>query len=714
MLLVAFTGAFFLVVSSFALVTNIIFARDLKSKDTIINKNTTGVLIYDIKNVPFFAFHQAREMDPVSLTEISPQLQEALIAAEDKTFYNHQGYSVKSIFAAFIANAKSGAMEYGGSTITQQLVKISLVGSKKSFFRKAQEIVLAKEIEERYTKDEILEMYLNTVYFGEGAFGIKDASKTYFNKTPLELTLAESALLAGLVKAPSELSPVSGNRDKALDRQKWILSEMQEVGYINNNDRLDALAEELVFQKSSPSNLSFEAPHFALMVKDWLVKEYGEERVIRSGFKVYTTLNLEMQRTAQAQLKARIADISKAGASNGAIVVMDPKTGFIQALVGSLDWDNQKFGKVNMAIAPRQPGSSFKPIVYVSAFEKKMITPATLLDDTPTVFANNYKPKNYDDKYRGHVSVRYALANSLNIPAVRVASQVGVPAILDTAKKFGITSLKTPSHYGPSLGLGTGEVSLVEMTAAYSAFANQGVYHPPIIITHIEDKWGNIIYKHQEKSTKATSPANAFLISSILSDSRARQMVFGNALNISRTAAVKTGTTQSYRDSWTLGYTPSLTIGVWVGNNDNKPMGTVPGSLGAAPIWRGLMEKYLAGTPEEPFLPPSGVVYRQVCVPFYSGLLREVFLTGTEPRSDCKIIITPTPVPGSPEEQQRQEEERRKEEERRLDEERKRVEEEDKKRQEEEKKKQEEQNQENGQSMTVPPFYVTIVPINNP
>lgn len=634
------------------LFTYIYFAADLTSKEKLMNKNDQGITLLDLQNRPFFTFYQAKYKTFASISEIPKQTKEAVIATEDKGFYRHPGFSIKSIARSVVQDFKAKGLNYGGSTLTQQLVKNSLLTSKKDFIRKYQEIVLAAEVERRFSKDEILEMYLNSVYFGNGAFGVKEAAQSYFAKDANDLDIAQSAFLAGLLEAPSYLSSPSGKLTEAVNRQHYVLSRMKEQGYISQEQLAQAENEKLDF-KNDNDDIRYAAPHFALMVKDELIKMYGEETVARSGFRVKTTINLDWQKYAEEVVNTQLDKLAPDQATNAAVVVEDPKTGEIRVLVGSRSWYNDQFGKVNMAEALRSPGSSFKPIVYLSALEGNIITPATILKDQPTTFRNDpnstdpsvayYKPVDYDRRFRGPVTVRRALSNSLNIPAVEVMNKVGIQRTLEMAKRLGITTLGGPSDYGLSLVLGTGEVPLVEMTNAYATFANQGRENQPTTIAQIYDKTGNLIYEHTPQNELVVDPKFAFLLSSILSDNQTRAEEFGNLLTISRPAAVKTGTAEDWKDSWTLGYTPSLTIGVWVGNNDNSSMREVAGSLGAAPIWKVLMEKFLAGTAKEDFEIPDGVVAEKIC-PWnglsakdasISGTISEYFVEGTAPVGRC-------------------------------------------------------------------------------
>lgn len=632
------------------------FVRDLSSKEKIINRKNAGVILFDRNNVQFFTLYGGQTRKTVPLAEIPKSMQEAVVASEDRDFYKHPGFSIEGIGRAIVANFREERLAQGGSTISQQLVKNTLLTQDKNFLRKYQEIILALEIERRFSKEDILEMYLNTVYFGEGAFGVQEASETYFGENSADLTLAQSSLLAAILPAPSALSPISGNRERAFERQQIVLDLMEEQGYITAAQKTQAADQTISFNEQV-EDATIQAPHFALMVKEELIKKYGEQEIANSGYKVKTTIDLEWQEYAETTVANQVNRLATSDVTNGAAVAIDPKTGEILTLVGSHDWFDESNGKINMAIRPRQPGSSFKPIVYAKALEERLITPATQLEDKAITFPGGYKPENYDKRFRGDVLVRFALANSLNIPAIHVQEKVGVPETLKFAKSLGITTLSDDRDYGLALVLGAGEVPLTQMTSAYGAFAYEGVLAESTTILEIKDKNNKTIYTHDPETKTVLSDDVAFLISSILSDNSARAEVFGNSLTISRTAAVKTGTTNDYRDSLTVGYTPSIVVGVWLGNNDNTPMSRVAGSSGAAPIWRLLMERFVSGTAREQFVRPLGVVSERVCRSTgqkanvaTSSAYTEYFLTGTLPTRDCFDVEptgneTPTPQP---------------------------------------------------------------------
>lgn len=630
-----------------AIATTIYFANSLSSKESIMNRNNTGVTLLDRNGKEFYQFYDAHSDTRVALSNIAPVTQKALISSEDKNFYHHAGFSPAGIANAIAQNIKPSGTGGGGSTITQQLVKNALLSQERSYLRKYQELVLSIELERRYTKDEILEMYMNSAYFGEGAFGIEDAAKAYFNKSAKDLTLGESAMLIGVLPAPSAYSPISGDINKAKVRQKYVLDRMKDDGVITDVQEKEALAQELAYSEST-ADQHVLAPHFALMVKDELEERYGEEKVARSGYKVTTTIDLNAQTEAQYGVSTQIDALASSKVSNGAVVAIDPKTGEVLALVGSKDWTNESYGKVNMATATRQPGSSFKPIVYATGIEQNKLTAATIMHDEPADFGGGYSPKNYNLSYWGDVTVRRSLANSLNIPAVEAMQKVGIQNVLDQAKKMGITTLtESADTYGLPLALGSGQARLTEMTNAYAAFAFGGEKNNVTIVKSITNKDSKRIFEYKPKPTSAIGADTSYIISSILSDNSARAETFGSSLTLSdgRTAAVKTGTTEDYRDAWTIGYTPSLAVGVWIGNNDNTPMNSVAGSLGAAPIWRHVMNKMLQGKENENFVKPGRVVAQLIC--YGSGAVAqnagdntytEYFKNGTLPSEQCNTV----------------------------------------------------------------------------
>jgi 1A family penicillin-binding protein len=549
----------------------------------------------------------------VPYQQISPHLINATVATEDERFWQHPGVDPISIFRAVIQNVREGEIVSGASTIPQTLVDVVLLSPQErtelTLRRKIREAVLASEISRRYSKREILEIYLNEVNFGNLAYGVEAAAETYFGKKANELTLAEAAMLAGLPQAPAYWDPYT-NLEGAKRRQAVVLDLMVDAGHISRPEAEAAKAEELVFQ---PFSFDADAPHFVVWIQQQLEQKYGADALYRSGLRVTTTLDSDLQDLAQQEAQAHLATLQDQHATNAALVAMEPSTGEILAMLGSADfYDEEISGQVNVALRPRQPGSSIKPVTYVTAFEKGW-TPATLIWDTVTEFKDSlgrsYVPRNYDRKEHGPVLVRSALARSLNIPAVKTLEYVGLPAMLDTAHRLGIDSLNR-ADYGLSLTLGGGEVTLLEMTGAYAVFANGGRRVPPVSILRIEDSGGRLVEDYEAPpGPQVISPLHAYLITDILADNQARTPAFGrdSSLKLSRPAAAKTGTTDDWRDSWTIGYTPELVTGVWVGNADNTEMVKVTGSNGAAPIWHSFMEKALDSQPASQFSRPDGI-----------------------------------------------------------------------------------------------------------
>ncbi|MDB5181927.1 MAG: putative Peptidoglycan glycosyltransferase [Candidatus Saccharibacteria bacterium] len=627
------------------LITYAYYARDISDRERLMNHNNTGIVLKDKNGEVFYEYGRVNSNNNVPLSQISDHVEKALVASEDKDFYKHEGYSVHGIARALYGNVlNKDATKYGGSTITQQLVKNNLLSSDKNYLRKYQEISMAVAVERHYTKDEILDMYLNSVYFGEGAFGIGDAAKAYFNKSPADLSVAESAMLVGRLPAPNAYSPVSGDKELAARQQDRVLTRMVERGYIKSDDKKAAKSQNLTYSDGTTASTFEHAQHYALMVLDELYNEYGEERVTRSGFEVTTALDLSRQKDAEAIIKKRIASYESMGGKNASLVAIDPKTGYVEALVGSVDWNNTSFGKVNMAITPRQPGSSFKPIYYTEAIDKKLITAATVLKDEPRTFGT-WKPQNYDFRFRGDITVRNALAQSLNIPAAEVMQKLGPEKASQAAGRMGITTVNEPEKYGLTLALGTAEAKLTEMTNAYAAFANNGEQFEPVMVTNISDKFNHTVFQHDEqRGTRVMGRGASFIISSILSDTTARAPLYGSSLNISgRQVAVKTGTTDENKDAWTIGYTPGMTIGVWVGNNENQPMRSLAGGSSAGMIWRDAMTSFVSDMPVERFeMPSSGITQVNVCrgtelraASSGANTYSEYFINGSEPSGVC-------------------------------------------------------------------------------
>lgn len=642
------------------LVTYWYFAKDIADQDRLMNRNNTGIVLYaNDGKTEIYSSGRAEHHESLTLDKISKPMKDALIASEDKDFYKHSGFSLFSTLRAVYGYVANGGGSFGGSTITQQLAKITVLSSNRSFLRQYQAFSIAVAIENTYSKDQILEMYLNSVYFGENAFGIEDAAKTYFGTTPDKLTLAQSAMLVGVLPAPSVYSPVSGSAEYAKERQATVLSRMVTNGYITEAEKQAAASEELAYEApKSPFNAS-AAPHYAEMVLDELYKKYGEETVTRSGYQVTTTLDANVQNQLKTAIDGNMGTIKRNGGSNAAAVAIDPATGEVRGLVGSYKWEDEQFGKVNIATSLRQPGSSFKPIYYAQGLADGTITPATVLKDELTDFGGGYKPQNADRRFRGDVTVRNALDWSLNIPAIKVMQQVGLTKTIETSQKLGLSSIDKKNDYGLSLALGAAEVTPLQMTNAYAAFANQGRQFEPTIIRSINSKYSEQVFKAESKSKQVITQQGAFLISNILSDNAARASVFGSSLNVYdaktravKTVAVKTGTTNDSRDAWTVGYTPQMAIGVWVGNNDNRAM-TNGGSIMAGPIFTKAMGAIVAGV-DTKFNQPAGVVQRNICTSnrgladseVKGSTYKEWFLSTALPKASCNVK-SPSPTPSA-------------------------------------------------------------------
>ncbi len=623
------------------------FTRDLPSPKQLENRQFPQTTkIYDRNGKLLYNIYTDQNRTLVPLSEIPDNLKRATIAIEDKDFYKHRGFDIWGIARATRKTVLERDLQ-GGSTITQQLVKSVFLTPERTISRKIKELYLAFRVEMAFSKDQILEMYLNQVPYGGTAWGVAAAAEQYFGKDVGDLTLAESAILAGLPAAPTYYSPFGQDPQRAKDRQKLVLKRMVEERYISREEADRAAGEELHFREAATD---IKAPHFVMYVREYLAQKYGEAVTAQGGLKVSTTLDLDIQETSQKIVAGNIEKLKGLRVSNGASLVTKPKTGEILAMVGSRDFfDKSIDGNVNVTVAARQPGSAIKPVNYATAFEKRLITPATVIMDVPTTFSGGprpYKPVNYDGRYHGPVQARYALGNSYNIPAVKVLGIVGVGEMIKKAREMGINTFEDESRYGLSLTLGGGEVRMTEMAAAFGVFANEGVRVDLVPVLKVVDSQGKVLEEFKPKAgKKVLSGEVAFLISSILSDNSARTAAFGanSLLNIKgKTVAVKTGTTDDKRDNWTIGFTPSFLVVTWVGNNDNTPMNPAlaSGITGAAPIWNAIMTELLRDKVNEAFKVPSGVRGLEICST--TGGLKtdgcsnrfEYFLSGTEPKED--------------------------------------------------------------------------------
>lgn len=633
------------------------FSRDLPDPNKIQRKSGFSTTIYDRSgSVDLYDVFVDEKRKFTPLSEMSDYLKQATVAVEDKDFYEHSGFDPLA-FLRIMKNVVTKQRVIGGSTLTQQLVKTVLLTNERSINRKIREFVLAVRIERQYSKDEILQMYLNEVPYGGNTWGVEAAAKTYFGKDPKDLSLTESVILAGMPQAPSRYSPYGSNPLAYVNRAKDVARRMREDGYITT-DQEKEVVESLTSVSFKKQGKNIKAAHFVMYVREKLEQMYGPELVEGGGLKVTTTLDWEKHEEAEKIVKEEIDKVySSLAISNGAVVVINPKNGEILSMVGSKDFfDENVDGEVNVTTRLRQPGSAIKPLVYAVALSKGY-TPASVLMDVVTQFPGKdertpYEPKNYDGKERGLLHLREALASSINIPAVKLVALVGVKSVLEQGYKMGFSSLEPTrdnlSRLGLSMALGGGEVKLLEMATAYSAFANSGKKVEPVSILKVEDRNGKVIYEHKQvKPEQVLDEKIAFLISSMLSDNNARLLTFGpnSYLNLgSRAVAVKTGTTNDLRDNWTVGWSSDLIVGVWVGNNDNSPMKNVAsGVSGAAPIWRRVMLSFLSKYPDKPFDVPGGVVQVEVDrvsgFPAHDGFptYREWVIEGTLPAGEDPI-----------------------------------------------------------------------------
>jgi len=635
------------------------YSKDLPAPDKVQRKEGFSIVILDRSGNPIYDIFNDKNRIPIPLSDIPDDLKKATIAIEDKDFYKHQGFDPKGVLRA-IFNILTLRGIQGGSTLTQQLVKNVLLTSEKTIPRKIKEFILAIQIERKYSKDQILQMYLNESPYGGTMWGIEAAAAGYFGKHAKDLTFIESVILAGLPQRPSYYSPFGSNSKAYISRAEEVLRRMREDGYITEAKEFETkkLLPDVKF--ASPSG-QFKAQHFVFYVREQLIKKFGEKLVDAGGLKVTTTLDRKLQEKAENIVREEIDKLKGLNVSNGAALVLDTKTGEILAYVGSKAYDSAdqefqgKFDVVSMGY--RQPGSALKPITYAVGLMKGY-TASTLLMDVETHFPggegkNDYIPKNYDNKFRGPIQVRYALGNSINVPAVKMTALVGVKEVLKTAYDMGISSLAPTddniNKLGLSLTLGGGEVRLLDLTAAYSVFGNNGIKNEPYSILKVVDANGKVLYEHKNAAGKKILGEDvSFIISDILSQNDARKEVFGERSYLvvsGKTVAVKTGTTDDKRDNWTIGYTPSVVVGVWVGNNDNTAMNPklASGTTGAAPIWNLIMREALKGKQDEAFRKPDNVL--ELVIDAFGGGLpkdgrptrKEYYIKGTEPISISPI-----------------------------------------------------------------------------
>ncbi|MEW5907884.1 MAG: PBP1A family penicillin-binding protein [Patescibacteria group bacterium] len=586
-------------------------------ESTKIYDRTGKILLWDI--------HENIQRTVITSDKISPHLKNATVAIEDADFYKHRGIDFKGIVRAILVNIGSISLREGGSTISQQLVKNSLLSGEKSFIRKTKEVILTLKLERNFSKEKILELYLNEIPYGGNNYGAEAASQHFFGKSASELSLAEAAYLAALPQAPTYYSPFGNHRNELETRKNLVLKKMYELGFITKEEEEGAEKEKAKFIPRGEQKI--RAPHFAIHIRSYLEQKYGEDIIEEKGLRVITTLDYNLQAKAEEMVKQYAEENKKKfNASNAAMVGIDPKTGQILVMVGSKNYFNiEEEGNFNVTLAHRQPGSSIKPFVYATAL-KKGFTPDTIVFDLDTEFNTScnsnhqpilgtnitsdqcYSPENYDHLFRGPITFRNALAQSVNVPSVKVLYLAGLKESLQTVREMGITSLDDPNRYGLTLVLGGGEVSLLELTGAYSVFANNGVKNPLTGILKIEDSEGNILEEFRSTSEKVLEKNVALLISNILSDNDARAPAFGEASYLyfpDREVAVKTGTTNDYRDAWVIGYTPSFALGVWCGNNDNTPMEKKVAGFIAAPLWHDYFQEVFNNLVKEKFEKPE-------------------------------------------------------------------------------------------------------------
>lgn len=646
-ILLFFLG-FVVLISVFSFVVFAWYAKDLPAPGKLSQASKASSVFYDRDGKVLFEMRKDKNRVPVAFNQISQDMKHATIAIEDKNFYKHKGISQIGIIRAVFSIVFRRRLE-GGSTITQQLIKNVLLDSKRTPSRKIKEVILAVAVERRYSKDQILEMYLNESPYGGSFWGVGSASKGYFDKSAKDLNIVESAVLAGLPQRPSFYSPFIGEENAWKQRTKDVLRRMREDRYITKEEENKAL-KDLEKIKFTTPNLSINAPHFVFYVRDQIEKEYGP-KILDQGIEVKTTLSLDVQEKVQKTVRDEIKKLESYQVGNGAAVVLDSQTGEILAMVGSYDFNDQKFGKFNAALGLRQPGSAIKPITYATAFDKGY-TASTVLMDLKTVFpggtVKDYIPVNYDGKHVGPIQLRFALGNSINLPAVKLLAMVGLRDFLQKASDAGLETLaptnENMNRFGLAITLGGGEVTLLDLTSAFSVFARGGTFKSKHSILEIKDYRGKKLFKQSKSSEKKVfSRESSFILSHILSDNVARSAIFGpnSYLRVpGKTVAAKTGTSNDKRDNWTLGYTNDITVGVWVGNNDNSPMNPriASGATGASPIWHNIMLELLKDYKDGIIDKPNKV--KALTIDAYLGGLpkdgyptrSEYFIEGTEPK----------------------------------------------------------------------------------
>ena len=644
----------------FTIFSFIVFAKDLPSPYKLTTRDASlSTKIYDRNGKLLYDIFGEKNRALVNWNNLPPYVKQATISIEDKDFYKHRGFSFLGIFRAFF-NILIFHKLQGGSTITQQVVKNTLLSPERTLTRKIKEFILSIQVERKYTKDEILQIYLNEVPYGGTAWGIEAAAQAYFNKEAKDLTLPEAIILAGMPQRPSYYSPFGSNPKAYISRAEDVARRMREDDYISR-DQQDQLKKQVTDVKFSANEQGIRAPHFVFYVRDLLAERYGEKFLDQGGLKVTTSLDLDLQEKVQKIVTEEVAKVADLRVGNGAAVVIDPANAEVLAMIGSKDYFAKDYdGQVNVTMSLRQPGSALKPFTYATAF-KAGYTPSYVLMDVATEFPGGagqpfYKPVNYDGKYRGPVQIRFALGNSINIAAVKMTALVGIKNMLRTAYEAGLKSLEPTDEnlkrFGLSITLGGGEVRLLDLTSGYATLANRGKYLEPAAILKVEDKNGKVLEEVKDRRAKQVIDEDiTFLISHILSDNNARSLVFGpsSLLNIpGKTVVVKTGTTDDKRDNWAVGYTPSVVVGIWVGNNDNSAMDqkVASGVTGATPIWNRVMSEILRNKSAENFAKPDNVTALEIDA-LGGGLpcrdypkRSEYFIKGTEPTRDCLVEKT--------------------------------------------------------------------------
>lgn len=641
-------GFIFSAIFIFMPIASFIFISDLPSlSDLSVNTIPKTTKIYDRNGTLLYEIYANQNRTIVKLSDVPPDLIHATVAIEDKDFYNHPGFDVRGMLRAFITNVRKRGFQ-GGSTITQQLIKSAYLTPDPTVVRKIKEIALAFWAERRYSKDHILELYLNYVPYGGTAWGAASAANIYFGKDIKDLDLAQSAFLAGLPQSPSVYSPLFNNNNLWKERQLEVLSAMQKQGYITRQEQKNAASENLVFNKP---NIPLKAPHFVFYIRNLLVQKYGISEVERGGLTVHTTLDLPTQEKAEQIVSDEVDSDANLNIGNGASLITNPSNGDILAMVGSRNYyDDEHDGNVNLTTSLRQPGSSIKLITYTYALDNGY-TEASILDDTPLTIpgqngAPSYTPVNYDGAFHGHIPLRTAFANSFNIPPVRLTQKFGPDTIKNFGIKMGISSWQGATNYGVSITLGGVETKMTDLATAYGVIANSGERIDLDPILEIQDSTGNTIYKKNVLPARIVDPGVAFIIADILADNNARRIEFGpdSPLKIEDAkVSVKTGTTDNKRDNWTIGFIPNILVATWVGNNDNTPMNQAlaSGITGAAPMWHKLMQMMLDKTGTPSAMPVPADIVKKYC----AGMNR-YFVAGTEKLASCNyspVSTTPSP-----------------------------------------------------------------------